>query len=72
MTLIQYIVVVGEQYNEPPSNDLHFPIPADLVNYTNNTNTLTITIPSSLVEERLWEMGDNGKLKFSLMLILSC
>ena len=54
------IVVVGEQYGEPPSIDLQFPLPDDLVNYTSSENTSTITIPSSLIEERLRET-ENGE-----------
>ena len=62
MSLYLYlIVVVGEKYREPPSANLQFPTPADLVNYTNSTNTSTITIPSSLVKERLREVGNDGE-----------
>jgi C4-type Zn-finger protein len=53
------VVVLGEQYREPPSIDLQFPLPDDLVNYTSSQNSTTITIPSSLIEERLRE-AENG------------
>ena len=46
-------MVVGEQYGEAPSTDLHFPTLADLKNYTNSKNSSTITIPSSVVRESL-------------------
>lgn len=56
-------VVVGEQYSESPIVDLQFPLPADLVNYTNSRNISSITIPSSLVRERLEELEGGGKQK---------
>lgn len=55
-------VVVGEQYKKPPTTDLQFPLSDDLINYTKSDNILTITIPSSVVQERLKLAGDDGKL----------
>lgn len=53
-------VVVGEQYQEPPIIDIQFPNDSDLVNYTRNENVQFITIPSSLIKEKLKEAGNNG------------
>ena len=54
-------VVVGEQYQESPATELHFPLPADLVNYTRSENISTITVPPSLIQERLEEVGEGGR-----------
>ena len=56
-------MVVGEQYQEPPTIDIQFPLESDLVNYTRkgNLNFQSITIPSSLVQERLKEAGNDGR-----------
>ena len=56
-----FAVVVGKKYEEPPTTDLQFPLPADLINYTRSENISTITIPPSLVQERLKEAGDGGR-----------
>lgn len=61
-------MVVGEQYKEPPTTDLHFPLPTDLVNYTTSEDILTITIPPSLVQERLEAVGDNGIQIFKIVI----
>lgn len=53
-------VVVGQRYQNPPKIDLRFPFSPDLINYTSSQNISTITIPASLVRERLDKMGDNG------------
>ena len=59
-----FIVVNGNQYSEPPSSAIKFPIAADLVNYTKNIKHVSeITIPPSLVQERMEEKENNGKLK---------
>ena len=63
--MITYIVVAGEQYREPPTIDLQFPLPDDLVNYTSSKNTSSITVPSSLVEQRLREAENGGNLSLS-------
>ena len=55
-----YVVVVGEQYHEPPTVDLQFPLSADLINFTSSKNISTITIPPSLIVARLKELGDGG------------
>ena len=55
-----FVVVVGEQYHEPPITDLQFPLSADLINYTSSKNISTVTIPPSLIKERLKELGGNG------------
>ena len=57
------LVVTGNQYSEPPSSAIKFPIAADLVNYTKNIKEVSeINIPPSLVQERMEEMDDNGEL----------
>ena len=57
------LVVTGNQYSEPPSSAIKFPIAADLVNYTKNIKEVSeINIPTSLVQERMEEMDDNGEL----------
>ena len=55
-------MLVGEHYEEPPTTDLHFPLPIDLVNYTRSEDISTITVPLSLVQERLQEAGGSGIL----------
>ena len=58
-----FIVVSGNQYSEPPSSAIEFPIAADLVNYTKNIKDVSeITIPPSLVQERMEKMDNNGKI----------
>ena len=61
MNLCLLTVVVGEQYREAPTTDLRFPTTADLVNFTDSKESSAITIPSSVVNERLGKMGDGGK-----------
>ena len=56
--LRDYIVVSAEQYAEPPSADLHFPNKDDLVNYTKSKDMSEITIPSTLVREKLEEVNE--------------
>ena len=56
------VVVSTEQYQEPPLFDLRFPDKLDLINYTMNGEISEITIPPSLVQERLGEMTSNGTL----------
>ena len=57
-----FAVVVGKQYEQPPTTDLQFPLSDDLINYTKSDNISTITIPPSVVQERLKSAGDDGKL----------
>lgn len=54
-------MVVGERYEESPTTDLQFPLPDDLINYTRSENISTITIPPSLIQERLEEAEDGGR-----------
>ena len=61
-----YSVVVGEQYKESPITNLRFPLPADLVNYTRSEDISTITVPQSLIQERLEEVGENGRSQLSV------
>ena len=56
--LCDYIVVSAEQYAGPPSADLHFPNKDDLVNYTKSKDMSEITIPSTLVREKLEEVNE--------------
>jgi hypothetical protein len=55
-------VVVGEQYEKPPTTDLQFPLADDLINYTQSDNISTIKIPLSVIQERLNTAKDDGKL----------
>ena len=57
---VHHAVFVGEQYEETPTDDLHFPLSADLVNYTRSEDISTIIVPLSLVQEQLQEAGDHG------------
>ena len=60
--LFLFVVVSTELYTgKPPSSDLKFPNKKDLVNYTKAENVAEITIPRSLVEEKLEYMGEAGK-----------
>lgn len=57
-----YIVVTGNQYREPPSAALRFPIAADLVNFTKGNREFSeVNVPPSLVQERMAEMDENGE-----------
>ena len=57
--VIAYCTVVSaEQYAEPPSADLRFPIKDDLINYTKGKDMSEIIIPSTLVREKLEEEND--------------
>ena len=51
-----------EQYDDPPLFDLRFPNELDLINYTMRGDISEITIPPSLVQERLRERITNGML----------
>ena len=62
--LIKFSVIVGEQYETPPSADLQFPLIDDLINYTHSDNISTIKIPPSVIQERLNMVENNGKLQF--------
>ena len=53
-------VVSTEQYEDPPLFDLRFPDELDLINYTMRGDISDITIPPSLVQERLGERTTNG------------
>ena len=55
-------VVSAEQYAEPPLADLHFPNKEDLVNYTKSKDMSEITIPSTLVREKLEEENDGKSI----------
>ena len=48
-------VVSTEQYEDPPLLDLRFPDELDLINYTMRGDISEISIPPSLVQERLGE-----------------
>ena len=53
-------VVSTEQYQDPPLFDLQFPDKKDLINYTKSGDISKITIPPSLVQERLGERTSAG------------
>lgn len=56
--------ITGRQYNRPPSADVHFPDPLDLINYTKNDNASRIRIPLTLIQERFEELPkQDGKHK---------
>lgn len=57
-----HTVVTGNQYREPPSSAIRFPIAADLVNFTKGSRDISeVTVPPSLIQERMTEMNDNGE-----------
>ena len=54
--------MTGNQYREPPASAVRFPIAPDLVNYTKGSMDSTqISLPPSLIQERMAEMDNNGK-----------
>ena len=53
--------ITGRQYNRPPSADIHFPNPSDLINFTKGENTLNIRIPQIPIKERFEELKEGGK-----------
>ena len=59
---IVHAVVTGNQYREPPSAAIKFPIADDLVNFTKGSREVSeVNVPPSLVQERMAEMDENGE-----------
>ena len=53
--------ITGKLYNGPPSTDVYFPDPLDLMNYTKNDNTSRIRIPLTLIMEKFEQLKEGGK-----------
>ena len=54
--------MTGNQYREPPSVAIRFPIAADLVNFTMGSREISeVNVPPSLVQEMMAEMDENGE-----------
>ena len=54
--------ITGRQYNRPPSADIHFPNPSDLINFTKSDNNISnIRIPHIPIRERFKESKEGGK-----------
>ena len=54
--------MTGNQYREPPSAAIKFPVASDLVNFTKGSREVSeVNVLPSLVQERMAERDDNGE-----------
>ena len=58
---ISCTAITGRQYDKPPSDDIQFPHPFDLINYTMSVNISKIRIPLIPVRERFEVLKEGGK-----------